>query len=187
MKSARSLSPSLRASLLAAAIVAMSGCSTISGWFGSKDSDKKASKPTELAEITPTLNVSQLWSANVGGGEGRLGLRQGPVVDSGRVYAAAMKGGVYALDLQTGKPVWHYESKTEVSGGPGVGEGLVVVGGLEGEVIALDASTGAEKWKAKVGNEVIAAPTIGQGRVFVRSVDGRVTAFDAATMGTVER
>ncbi|AXK71726.1 outer membrane protein assembly factor BamB [Lysobacter sp. TY2-98] len=181
MKFPRSFSPSLRVALLATAVVAMSGCSTIGGWFSSKDSSKKAAKPTELAAITPTMNVAELWNAKVGGGEGHLGLRQGPVVDSGRVYAAAVKGGVYALDLQTGKAVWHHETKVQVSGGPGVGEGLVVVGGLEGEVIALDAATGAEKWTAKVGNEVIAAPTVGQGRVFVRSVDGRVTAFDSAT------
>ncbi|MGY3264948.1 outer membrane protein assembly factor BamB [Lysobacter sp. HA35] len=184
MKSVRTFSPSgpvVRAALLTAALVAISGCSTIGGWFSGKDSSKKAAKPTELVAITPTMTIAQLWSTSVGGGEGHLGLKQGPVVEGGHVYAAAVKGGVYALDLQTGKALWHHDTKIQVSGGPGVGEGLVVVGGLEGEVIALDATTGAEKWHAKVGNEVIAAPTINQGRVFVRSVDGRVTAFDAAT------
>lgn len=184
MNSARPSSPNgrrLARVALVAAVVALSGCSTVSGWFGSKDPSKKAAKPAELVEITPTLSVAKVWSTDVGGGEGRLGLRQGPVVDGGHVYAAAVKGGVYALDLQTGKPVWHHETNVAVSGGPGVGEGLVVVGGLEGEVIALDQATGAEKWTAKVGNEVLAAPTIAQGRVFVRSVDGRVSAFDSAT------
>lgn len=170
-----------RVALLAAAIAGLSGCTTVRGWFGGKGSEKKAAKPTALADITPSMNVSRIWSADVGKGEGRLGLQQGPVVDGGRVYASAVRGGVYALDLQTGKSVWHYDSKIEISGGPGVGEGLVVVGGLEGEVIALDAATGAQKWRAKVGTEVTAAPAVGQGRVFVRSNDGRVTAFDAAT------
>jgi outer membrane protein assembly factor BamB len=184
MNSARPCSPTgrrLARLALVAAVVALSGCSTVSGWFSSKDSGKKAAKPAELTAITPTMTVSQLWSTDVGGGEGRLGLRQGPVVDGGHVFAAAVEGGVYSLDLQNGKPVWHHDTKVRVSGGPGVGEGLVVVGGLEGEVIALDESTGAEKWTAKVGNEVVSAPTIAQGRVFVRTVDGRVTAFDAAT------
>ncbi|TZF91398.1 outer membrane protein assembly factor BamB, partial [Cognatilysobacter lacus] len=184
MNSARPSSPTGRrfARLaLVLAVVALSGCSTVGGWFSGKDSGKKAAKPMELVAITPTLNVSQLWSTDVGAGEGRLGLRQGPVVDGGRVFAAAVAGGVYALDLQTGKSVWHHDTKVKVSGGPGVGEGLVVVGGLEGEVIALDEATGTEKWTAKVSNEVISAPTIAQGRVFVRTVDGRVTAFDAGT------
>lgn len=169
-----------RAVLVLACVAAVSGCSTMRGWFGGKSESKQA-EPNALVEFSPTLTVTPLWSAGVGKGEGELGLRQAPVIDAGRVYAAAVRGGVTALDLQTGQTVWHYTTDVRVSGGPGVGEGLVVVGGLEGEVIALDAASGTEKWRAKVNNEVIAPPAIGQGKVFVRSNDGRVTAFDAAT------
>ena len=135
-------------------------------------------KPAELTEITPSVSVTRLWSANAGKGEGLVGARQAPAIADGRVYAAAVHGGVHAFDLKSGASVWHYASKLALSGGPGVGDGLVVAGGLDGDVIALDAATGAEKWKAKVGNEIIAAPVIGQGMVFVHSNDGRVTAFD---------
>lgn len=161
-------------------IAALGGCTTVRGWFGGK-SDAKANEPAQLIAITPSTSVVRLWTASVGKGEGRMGARQAPAVADGRVYAAAVKGGVHALDLQTGKRLWHYQSKLRLSGGPGVGEGLVVVGGLDGEVVALDAQTGAEKWQAEVLNEVIAAPAIGRGLVLVRSNDGRVTAFDAAT------
>ncbi|WP_293706422.1 outer membrane protein assembly factor BamB [Stenotrophomonas sp. UBA7606] len=169
--------------------MALTGCSTVKGWFAGKDAEaKKALEPAELVKFEPTVNVSKLWSANVGKGEGRVGVRQGPAVADGRVYAAALLGGVHALDLQTGKQVWEYspakekkKPKLRLSGGPGVGEGLVVIGTLDGQVIALDASNGAEKWKAKVPGEVIAAPAVAQGLVFVRSNDGRTTALDAAT------
>ena len=114
----------------------------------------------ELIDITPTVSVAKLWSANAGKGEGRLGLQQTPVVDGGRVYAAAVEGGVRAFDLQTGKQVWQYKSDLRFSGGPGAGQGLVVVGTLDGQVVALDATTGAEKWQAKVPNEVVAAPAV---------------------------
>lgn len=173
-----------------AAVVALAmlvaGCSTIKGWFRSDKADeKKALEPAELVDFTPTVAVTKLWSENVGKGEERLGLRQGPVVADGRVYAAAVEGGVRALELQTGRQVWRYapEKKEDLrlSGGPGVGEGLVVIGGLDGDVIALDAATGAEKWRAKVPNEVIAPPAVAQGVVVVRSNDGQVTAFDAAS------
>ena len=160
-------------------VIALAGCSTIKGWFGSKKD--KGPEPAELSEFAPSATVSKIWSAKAGKGEGLLGVQQGPAVADGRVYAAAVEGGVRAFDLQTGATVWTYESELELSGGPGVGDGLVVVGGLEGNVIALDAATGAEKWQAKVDNEVIAAPAAGQGMAFVRSNDGRVTAFDAAT------
>lgn len=172
--------PAARAVLALALVAALSGCATVKGWFGDDD-ESDPTEPSALAEFSPSLTVAPLWSEDLGKGEKSLGVAQGPVVDGGRVYAAAMEGGVRALDLQTGQVAWRFDADTRLSGGPGVGEGLVVVGGLEGEVIALDAASGAEKWRAKVGNEVIAAPAVGQGRVFVRSNDGRVTAFDAAT------
>jgi outer membrane protein assembly factor BamB len=167
----------LRIALLAAA-VALSGCTTVKGWFGNKNDAKAARKPAELVEFTPSATVTKLWSAKAGKGNEKLGLTQGPVVADGRVYAAAIEGGVRAIDLQTGALVWHYKSDLELSGGPGAGEGLVVVGTLDGDVIALDSATGTERWKAKVISEVIAAPAIDQGVVVVRSNDGRVTAFD---------
>ena len=174
-----------RSSLVLLCAFALGGCTTVKGWFGGKKDDGKPNEPVELTKITPTLKVAKLWSANAGKGEGRLGVHQGPIVADGRVYAAAIEGGVRAFDLQTGKEIWEYKpekkSGLRLSGGPGVGDGLVVIGDLDGHVIALDAASGTEKWKAQVTNEVIAAPTIGMGTVFVRSNDGRVTAFDAAS------
>ena len=172
--------PRLAAVLLLSALVALGGCSTVKGWFGGKKKDA-AQAPAALVQFTPSATVTRLWTAKAGKGEGRLGANQGPVIADGRVYAAAVQGGVRALDLQTGKPVWHYDSKLPLAGGPGVGDGLVVAGSLEGDVVALDAATGAEKWTAKVNNEIIAPPVIGQGMVLVHSNDGRVTAFDAAS------
>jgi len=166
--------------------MALSGCSTVKGWFAGKDAEaKKALEPAELVKFEPTVQVERLWSVNLGKGEKRIGVRQGPVVADGRVYAAALTGGVDAIDLQTGKRIWNYtpekvkkKPKLRLSGGPGVGEGLVAVGTLDGQVIALDANDGTEKWRAKVPGEVISAPAIGQGMVFVRTNDGRITAFD---------
>ncbi len=166
--------------------MALSGCSTVKGWFAGKDAEaKKLQEPAELVKFEPTVKVDKLWTVNLGKGEDRIGVRQGPAVADGRVYAAAITGGVHAIDLQSGKKVWTYEPakekkkpKLRLSGGPGVGEGLVVIGTLDGQVIALDANDGSEKWRAKVPGEVISAPAIGQGMVYVRSNDGRITAFD---------
>lgn len=169
----------LRVGVVLSCALALAGCSTVKGWF---TSDKqKPNEPAELTEFNATAAVTKLWSASAGKGEGRIGARQAPAVADGRVYAAAIEGGVRAFDLQSGNAVWRYESDKQLSGGPGAGDGLVVVGGLDGEVIALDAATGTEKWTASVPAEVIAAPVVGLGSVFVRSNDGRVTAFDAAS------
>ena len=178
----RATAPVVRLVAAAALVAALGGCSTVKGWFSGKDKEgEKPVDPAELVDFTATTAVSKLWSANVGKGEKRLGLQQTPVVDGGRVFAAAVEGGVRAFDLQTGKQAWQYKSKLRLSGGPGAGNGLVVVGTLDGQVVALDAATGAEKWQAKVPNEVIAAPVVGESMVFVRSNDGRVTALAADT------
>ncbi|AZR22843.1 outer membrane protein assembly factor BamB [Xanthomonas vasicola] len=181
-----------RVALIAVMGLSLAGCSTVKGWFAGKDAAaKKAQEPAELVKFEPSVKVEKIWSTGVGKGEGHIGVRQRPAVADGKVYAAAITGGVQALDLQTGKRVWEYKPKKEerndrkfkqrLSGGPGVGEGLVVIGSLSGDVIALNQADGTEKWRAKVPNEVIAAPAIAQNLVLVRSNDGRVTAFDAAT------
>lgn len=163
-----------------AALLVVPGCSSVKNLFGGRHKDK-AGEPAKLVDITPTINVKRLWTVQVGKGEKYLGIGQHPAIADGTVYAAAVEGGVYALDLATGAQRWHHDTKLPLSGGPGVGGGLVVAGSLEGDVLALDATDGHEKWTAKVNNEVLAAPAIGGGMVFVHSNDGRVTAFDAET------
>ncbi|UHQ18922.1 outer membrane protein assembly factor BamB [Lysobacter sp. KIS68-7] len=172
-----------RTAIVFACVVALAGCKTVGGWFGA-DPAKHAQDPAELTDITPTVKVQKMWSVGVGKGEDKIGVRQGPVVADGHVYAAAIRGGVHAFDLQTGAKVWTWEPEKvkhkdpiRLSGGPGAGGGLVVIGGLDGEVIALDAANGTLKWQAKVGSEVIAAPVVGDGLVLVHSIDGRITAF----------
>ncbi|WP_374318766.1 outer membrane protein assembly factor BamB [Pseudoxanthomonas kaohsiungensis] len=177
------LRPVLAAGLLA---LALTGCSTVKGWFAGKDAEaKKAAEPAELVDFQPTAQPAKVWSTRIGDGERRIGTRQTPAVLDGRVFAAASENRVVALDLQTGKQVWEFKAPKDqalrLSGGPGAGEGLVVVGSLGGDVIALDAADGAERWRAKVTSEVIVAPLVAQGTVYVRSNDGRITALDAAS------
>ena len=171
------------ARLLAAtalAVALLSGCSSVKNLLDGRGKDH-SKDPTPLVELSPSANVSQLWSASLGKGEQQLGIAQRPAIADGKVYAAAVEGGVSAFDLRSGQSLWRYASELQLTGGPGAGDGLVVVGSLEGDVIALDAATGEEKWKSKVANEVLVAPAVGGGMVFVHSNDGRITALDAAS------
>lgn len=171
----------VRVAALSACVLALSGCTTVRGWFSGSDDTPNTTDPAALVEFTPSASVSRIWTASAGRGEDRIGARQSPVIRDGRVFAAAVRGGVRAFELGSGQQVWHTPSELRLAGGPGAGDGLVVVGSLDGEILALDAQTGAERWTAQVNNEVIAAPAVGQGVVVVRSNDGRVSAFDAAT------
>jgi len=97
----RPISPVVRLAAAAALVAALGGCSTVKGWFSGKDKEgEKPVEPAELVDVTPTVTVAKLWSANVGKGEKRLGLQQAPVVDGGRVYAAAVEGALEQLKLR---------------------------------------------------------------------------------------
>lgn len=160
--------------------VALSGCSTLKGWFGSKSKKDNVDPPAELVKFAATAGVQRLWVESTGDGEGRLGLRQAPAILDAHVYVANGGGDVSALDLNSGKALWSVETGLRLSGGPGASEGVVVVGGLDGDVIALDAATGARKWAANAGSEIITKPLVSDGTVVVRSVDGRAIGYDLA-------
>ena len=134
-----------RIAMLALVGVSLTGCASMKDWFTSdKAKAKKASEPAELVKFDASIELRRLWSASVGKGEGRIGIAQAPVVADGVVYAAALEGGVHALDLNTGKSLWHWRPEKvkdkpalRLSGGPGVGGGLVVIGSLDGEALPL--------------------------------------------------
>lgn len=174
-----------RVAVVVALAAVMSGCTTVKGWFtdDKKAAEKAAVEPLPLEKFKPSIEVDKVWTAKAGDGEKLLGTRQGPAIADGHVYAAAIEGGVRALDLQTGKELWHKKMKDERVSAIGAGEGLVVIGTLSGKVIALDPATGDEKWTAQASNEVIAPPVIGQGNVLVHANDGQVLCYQV-TDGT---
>jgi len=57
------------------------------------------------------------------------------------------EGGVRAVDLQTGRELWSFETPSSVHGSPAVAGGMVYVPTLRGTLYALDARHGDERWK----------------------------------------
>lgn len=173
--------PRVSVLLLAALVVGTSGCTSFKDLFRSKNPRDGIARPAELVDFDASLRVERLWTASTGDGEGRLGLRQRPAIDNGRVYTADADGTLQALGLRDGDALWELESGLRFGSGPGVSGGLLVIGGLDGDVLAVNADTGAELWRARATAEVIATPTITSGVVVVRAIDGRVFGFDSGT------
>jgi outer membrane protein assembly factor BamB len=71
---------------LVAALVLMTGCSTMSNLF--KNDKEKASAPSPLTDIASPIAIKKLWSVSIGDGEGDLGVRQKPVLENNLVFAA---------------------------------------------------------------------------------------------------
>lgn len=148
-------------------------------WIKSPSSDN-LSPPTELTEFPASVDVSTLWSRELGDGIGKAGLKLRPAFDGGRVFASDLSGQVTAVDADSGQQTWRVDTGLRLSSAPGAGDGVVVVGGLDGAVVALDAGSGDERWRTTVSSEVLAAPAVSAGVVVVRVIDGRLFGFDVA-------
>jgi outer membrane protein assembly factor BamB len=157
------------AAACAASLLLVAGC----------DKDKDAEPPAELVDLKPSIPVTKLWSAGVGGDSETLRLALGLALDDGTLYAAGRDGDVEAFDPATGKVRWQADTKAELAAGPGVGGRIVAVGTSDGQLIALDKANGKPLWQAKLGGEVLATPLVTGDRVVVRTVDGRLRALDA--------
>lgn len=154
----------MRKLLLVGLVVLLAACSK----------DKNVEPPAELVDFKPTINVDQVWSVDMGGGDDVMRYAMAPAVDGGVAFLASHDGEVAAVGVANGDRKWRTDVKMPLSAGPGVGQGLVVVGSPNGDVIALDAKTGTRHWRAEVNGEVLARPAIGGGIVVVHTIDGRV-------------
>lgn len=157
--------------------------------LGACSKEKEVDPPAKLVDLTPKIQVRQVWSTSLAGTERlRLGLR--PALDGERLVVADHKGRVLAVGSENGRVQWRTDTKLPLSGGPGVGHGRVVAGSSDGDVVALNAADGTQLWKVNIGGEVLAAPAVAEAIVVVRTVDGRLRGLagaDGHELWTVEQ
>lgn len=109
-----------------------------------------------------------------------------PAVVEGRVFIGAPNRFVYAVDAQTGRELWRYETSGQVSGTPIHAGGKVFFGqqGGDEDFYAVDAATGRLAWKRPLGWAWVGAG-YADGNLFVGTVEGEVHCVRAADGGTV--
>lgn len=85
---------------------------------------------------------------------------------------------VWALDLATGKDLWHFDGAAaqHIEGGALSGD-LFVIGDSDGNVYALDAESGVLRWTFETGYRVWATPLIASDTVYVGSMDRHLYAL----------
>ena len=100
----------------------------------------------------------QVWKHNPDKMHFSFGANRGMAYESGKVFAAALDGRLFALDAKSGKELWVAESippgMLNIStGAPRVMNGIVIIGnggadfGSRGFVTAFDANTGKQLWR----------------------------------------
>jgi len=62
------------------------------------------------------------------------------------VYVTTGFGGVYALNMRDGTPIWYYEATNPVRIAPTIDNNILFVQTIANELIALEASSGKELW-----------------------------------------
>lgn len=148
-------------------VLALSGCSTIGGWFGSGPAK---AKPAELVEFKPTVSLAEAWKAETGDAKGYL---FHPQIEGDAVLAAGGER-VVRIDVATGKPGWSVNTGLKLSAGAGAGLGLALAGSSQGELVALDLANGQQRWKVALSSEVTGQLLTASDMVIARTGDGSV-------------
>jgi len=138
-------------------VLALAGCSTVSGWFESDDDDD-ATAPVELTDIEETVSIEELWSRGIGDGQGEGLYRLRPAISGQTIYVASVDGEVAAFDRNSGDTLWEVELETSLSGGVGVYEDALLLGSSDGKVLKLDARSGELTWSVPVRGEILSPP-----------------------------
>jgi outer membrane protein assembly factor BamB len=161
-------------------VLALAGCSTISGWFESDDDDE-ATAPAELTDFEEAVSIEELWSVGIGDGQGEGLYRLRPAIRGQTIYVASADGEVAAFDRSSGDALWEVELETSLSGGVGVYEDALLLGSSDGYLLKLDASSGALTWSVPVRGEILSPPQSNGNVVVVQTNDGKLQGLDFAT------
>jgi alcohol dehydrogenase (cytochrome c) len=125
-----------------------------------------------------------------------------PIVRDGVMFVSTGADDVFAIDVETGKQLWVYQSHLEktistvccgwLSRGVAIGEGKIYLGRLDGAIVALDQRTGKPVWSVQAerwqdGFTITSAPLYYDGMIITGfaggelAARGRVRAFSART------
>jgi outer membrane protein assembly factor BamB len=139
---------------------------------------------TGVAEASLPDEPVLLWSYATGGA-----IVSSPVVSDGRVYVGSDDGGLYCLDLMTGKKQWVHQTELLIEAPPFLHGGTVYVGSHDFWFYAVDAETGELRWKVETNEKIVGGATVvtgpdGGDLIVFGSHDAMVYAVDAETGDT---
>lgn len=135
--------------------------------------DKPA--PTALGDFKTQINVTKLWSAQLGPVSSPLSGQ----IAKGQMAIASTNGLVALLNAESGAETWRLALATPLSAGVGTDGVRLAVITQANELVTL--SQGKILWKNKLPALSFTAPLVAGDRVFVLTADRTVMAFDGAS------
>lgn len=143
---------------------------------------KNQRQPAELQDISnPAVKLQTAWSASAGDGVGKYYGELHLALQADALFAADIKGEIFAFDPKTGSRIWRASTGERVIAGPTPVGTTVVAGTMDAQVVAVKRADGAKAWTAKLSSEVLSPPAGEGDRVIVRTSDGKIWGLDADT------
>lgn len=125
-----------------------------------------------------------IWKFNLPDNAKRKGIRSSAAAAGSTVVFGADDGIVYALDTETGRLLWTYQTGASIMASPSIANDRVFVGNLGGTLSALDIRTGVPVWKFDAGAGIYASAALTDDLVLFGTTGGRFYALRADS-GTV--
>ena len=148
-----------------------------------KEDLSKKNEPSKLRKnFSSSLTVKTLWKKRLGSGLDDYYLKLRPTIEGEHLYITDRDGGLFNVDLKSGKVHWKVKDKNvEYTSPAGLGDEMILVGTGDGRLIAREIESGTLRWIVKTSSEILAAPSAYKGITVVRSADGAVLALDSKT------
>ena len=104
----------------------------------------------------------------------------GPVIIDDMVLVPSADKHLYALDLESGEPVWDqpFEAQHALWSSPKVQDNRIYLASLDHHIYALDLETGREIWRADLSSAVSDSPSIAEDLILAGTVEGILYALN---------
>ena len=110
-------------------------------------------------------------------------IKTGVTFYDGLVMFGATDGNVYALNAETGRPTWLFNTQRAVRSTPIVSNGTVYVGSDDNNVYAIDAKTGEQAWSGpfRTKDDISTPCALATGLVVFASMDSNIYGANEAS------
>ena len=122
-------------------------------------------------------NYTLSWSYTTGNS-----FESSPAIVGNYLYIGNLDGGIYCLNVTSGKLIWKYTTGNSIYLSlPAIAGGFVYVGSYDDNLYCLNAYNGSLVWKYATGSSIDSSPAVAGGCVYIGSEDHNLYCINATS------